>query len=190
MTCNLPLSYNRRKDPASVRAALLDAATAAIARDGFARLTVDAVARAAGVTKGGLFHHFASKQALVDGVLEAMLAAAGRVMDTAMAADPEPHGCFTRAYLAGVLGQHDPAEREQSRGLCMAMLGDPTLQDSWRDWVADRVRQHAATDDNPRCALARLAGDGIWLASLSHPERPPAICPDVRTALVALTYPA
>lgn len=178
----------RRKNPVAVRAALLDAATASIARDGFAKLTIDGVAKAAGVTKGGLFHHFPSKKALIEGVLSEMLAAGGREIDAAMAADPEPRGRFTRAYLAGVLGERDPIETEASRGLCLAMLGDPTLQSGWRDWVASEVQRHAETDDNPSCALARLAADGIWLATLSSPACSPAICPDVRAALIDLTY--
>lgn len=160
-----------------------------IARDGFARLTIESVAKAAGVTKGGLFHHFPSKQALVDGVLSEMLAEAQRKIDAAIAADPEPYGRFTRAYLGGVLGTRDPVDTEMSRGLCIAMLGDPTLQGSWRDWLSKEVDRHAETNDNPRCSLARLAADGIWLATLSKPQCPPFICPDVRAALIGLTYP-
>jgi TetR/AcrR family transcriptional repressor of nem operon len=43
---------------------LLDGAVALIRRQGFAATTVDQVCTAAGVTKGGFFHHFASKEAL------------------------------------------------------------------------------------------------------------------------------
>lgn len=69
----LDTSTSRRKDPVAVRSALIEAAAGVIAREGFARLTVDGVAKLAGVTKGGLFHHFPSKQALVDGVFSEML---------------------------------------------------------------------------------------------------------------------
>ena len=186
---SLECNVVRRKNPAAVRSALIQAATAAIAREGFARLTVDGVAKAAGVTKGGLFHHFPSKQALIEGVLSEMLATGGRRIEMAMATDPEPHGSFTRAYLTGVLSERDPVETEMSRGLCIAMLGDPTLQSSWSEWMAAEVVRHAETDDNPRCALARLAADGIWLATLSSPNHSPQICPHVRAALIALTYP-
>jgi TetR/AcrR family transcriptional repressor of nem operon len=43
---------------------LLDGAVALIRRQGFAATTVDQVCTTAGVTKGGFFHHFASKEAL------------------------------------------------------------------------------------------------------------------------------
>ena len=44
---------------------VLDAAEAVLARDGIGSLTMDAVAREAAVSKGGVLHHFRSKDALV-----------------------------------------------------------------------------------------------------------------------------
>lgn len=160
-----------------------------IAREGFARLTVDGVAKLAGVTKGGLFHHFPSKQALVDGVFSEMLSEVQGKIDAAMLTDPEPHGSFTREYLTLFLDPRDSVDLEMSCGLCIAMLGDPALQSGWRDWLAREIIRHADTDDNPRCEIARLAADGIWLATLSCPLSPPPISTDVRTVLIGLTYP-
>lgn len=179
----------RRKDPVRNRAALIEAATAVIVEQGLAKLTVDAVAKAAGVTKGGLFHHFASKDDLIQGVLSDMLGVAEAQIQAAMADDPEPHGRFTRAYLNGVCGKRDAEDDATSRALCVAMLGDPTLSSSWRNWVVQKVAAHADTDDNPRCAMVRLAADGIWLNSLTQPDDPPPVCDDVKSSLMALTYP-
>ena len=179
----------RRKDPIRNRAALIEAATAVIVEQGLAKLTVDAVAKAAGVTKGGLFHHFASKDDLIQGVLSEMLESGERQIEAAMAADPEPHGRFTRAYLNGVCGEREMAENATSRALCVAMLGDPTLSDSWCNGVAEKVKLHADTDDNTRCAVVRLAADGIWLNSLARPNDPVPVCDDVKSSLMALTYP-
>lgn len=48
----------------SARGKLLDAAVTLIRRNGFAATSVDQLCAAAGLTKGGFFHHFASKEAL------------------------------------------------------------------------------------------------------------------------------
>lgn len=178
----------RRKDPARIRAALLDAAVTVIVEQGLAKLTVDAVARAAGVTKGGLFHHFASKDELIHGVIAAQLQKGEEQIAALMADDPEPHGRFTRAYLNGVCGKDDD-DAATSRALCVAMLGDPGLSSQWTGWVAQQVAANAATDDNPRCAIVRLAADGIWLGSLGNPNQPTSICAEVHAGLLALTYP-
>ena len=181
--------YERRKEPEKVRAALIDAAATLICEQGLSRMTIDAVARLAGVTKGGLFHHFASKEELIQGVLDAMVAMAEVQVDTAMAADPERHGSFTRAYLGGVFAEPKLANGSSSRTLCLAMLADPKLQGAWFDWVAGQVARHAATDDNPACALVRLAADGIWLNSLRHGPAPPPLSPDLQATLIGLTRP-
>jgi DNA-binding transcriptional regulator YbjK len=56
--------YHRQKQPEAVRRALLEQAARLAVEQGVAAVTVQAIADAAGVTKGGLTHHFPSKQAL------------------------------------------------------------------------------------------------------------------------------
>ena len=58
-------AYQRKKQPERVRAQLLEASAHMILAQGVAGLTLDAVAQMAGVSKGGLLHHFASKTCLL-----------------------------------------------------------------------------------------------------------------------------
>ena len=59
-----------RKSRSDARERILDAALAVADRVGAAHLTLDAVATEAGVSKGGLLYHFASKDLLLKGVVE------------------------------------------------------------------------------------------------------------------------
>ncbi len=52
---------------------ILQAAEALIRREGASRLTIDAVAAEAGLSKGGVLHHFASKDALIAGMVRHQL---------------------------------------------------------------------------------------------------------------------
>jgi AcrR family transcriptional regulator len=56
---------------AATRAALLDDATALFAERGYAATSLEDVASASRVTRGAVYHHFASKQALFEAVLDA-----------------------------------------------------------------------------------------------------------------------
>ncbi|MFO0939641.1 MAG: TetR/AcrR family transcriptional regulator [Pirellulales bacterium] len=49
---------------------LIDSAEVVVTRDGVARLTLEAVAREAGLSKSGLLHHFPSKEVLIDAIVD------------------------------------------------------------------------------------------------------------------------
>lgn len=65
------------RDPEATRRRLLEAAFAEFYRHGFQGGSLARIVEAAGITKGALFHHFASKQALgyavVDEIIEPLL---------------------------------------------------------------------------------------------------------------------
>ena len=61
-----------QRQPLAARPArdrLLDAAERVVVESGATHLTLDAVAKSAGVSKGGLLYHFPSKEALLEGML-------------------------------------------------------------------------------------------------------------------------
>lgn len=60
----------RRNNPAERRAQILDEAIRLVARDGYYRFTIEELAQRCGVSKGGLLHHFPTKEQLLLGVLE------------------------------------------------------------------------------------------------------------------------
>ena len=65
-------AHHHSKQPDQVRSRLLKAATELIVREGYESLTLDRVAKRAGVSKGGLQYHFSSKAVLLRGVCESL----------------------------------------------------------------------------------------------------------------------
>ncbi|MFC7715316.1 TetR/AcrR family transcriptional regulator [Nonomuraea recticatena] len=59
----------------SSRERLLDAAAEVLLTDGAESLTLEAVAKRAGVSKGGLFYHFPTKQAMVAAMVDRLTSA-------------------------------------------------------------------------------------------------------------------
>jgi AcrR family transcriptional regulator len=65
----LDMYFRQPIAPRPARERLLDAAERVVAESGATHLTLDAVAKSAGVSKGGLLYHFPSKEALLEGML-------------------------------------------------------------------------------------------------------------------------
>ncbi|MBN4093479.1 MULTISPECIES: TetR/AcrR family transcriptional regulator [Methylobacterium] len=182
-------AYHRKKRPELVRRALLDCAAKLALEQGLSAVTVQAVCHAAGVTKGALFHHFPSKQALVEGVVADLIAQLDAEIDAAMAKDPRPYGRYTRAYVDITL--HDPMMTEGSQwaALHISILAEPPLRRMVSAWFAERLHRHRDTDGSADLEFVRLAADGAWLAYLvrEKPSDPVPALDALRDRLVAMT---
>ena len=83
-------AQHRKKDPVRLHKQLLESAATIAGRDGIASLSLNAVAREAGVSKGGLLHHFPNKQALIFALFARLLAIMEEAIAELMAAFPAP----------------------------------------------------------------------------------------------------
>ncbi|WP_041528140.1 TetR/AcrR family transcriptional regulator [Paracoccus aminophilus] len=63
-----------RPTKAQIDAAIIDRAAGLFARHGFTHTSIQQIADAVGYSKAGLLHHFPSKQAIYDAVLDTLLA--------------------------------------------------------------------------------------------------------------------
>ncbi len=149
-----------------MRRGLLDCAARLAAESGPGSVTIQAVAQAAGVTKGGLFHHFPNKEALLQGLFADLLARLDGEIDAFMQIDPQPHGRFTRAYVRAVFADRARPEGSLWAPLSVTMIADPSLRGMWNEWLADRLARHAETDGTSILEMARFAADGLWLSDL------------------------
>lgn len=133
-------------------------------------MSVQAVAERAKVTKGGLYHHFPSKDALIDGMFEHLLSKLDAVIDALMEQDPQPTGSFTRAYVDSTLLDEPRGIPRQWSALVISMAHEPRLQRRWFEWLAARLERHKDTDGSADHELVRLAADGAWLSLGLNPS--------------------
>jgi len=91
----LTLTIDRRdnnvpKDAASTRSNILDAAVQTLQRGGVEGFTLDAVARRAGVVKGLILYHYASRGRLLRAAASQIAASRSAALEQAWRSAPEP----------------------------------------------------------------------------------------------------
>ena len=159
-------AHHRKKHPEAVRQQLLEVAARLSLEKGPASVTLDAVSHAAGVSKGGLLHHFPNKLSLLDGLFNDLTEKLDRALAEKMQTDAEPKGRFTRAYVSVFFLPEGIEDGEQWKVLTIALISEPHLRERWRQWVERHLAENSGTDSSPDAVLARYAVDGLWLADL------------------------
>ncbi|WP_295121168.1 TetR/AcrR family transcriptional regulator [uncultured Leifsonia sp.] len=159
----------------SKRTEILDAALGVIEAGGVTAVTFEAVAEAAGMTKGGLLYHFGTREVMLQALHEhlaeqwetALTEAAGKPAERA--SDAERLAAYAQV-----------ATRSATRAELLLMLetvNDPAMHAPWNGVLArwtPPLPEHADISPGELSQLiARLAADGLWLIeSLTTPLHP------------------
>ncbi|MBI2435830.1 MAG: TetR/AcrR family transcriptional regulator [Candidatus Hydrogenedentes bacterium] len=147
----------------SCKEALLDAAEAVVLESGGARVTLDAVAEKAGVSKGGLLYHFPSKEALLEAMVIRHI---GRGLDQRRSIAAELPPTSDRELRAEILLLKLRESQDRfSAALLAAVANEPRLMRSVREFQMHRFHAHEGPEFNKR-ALLLLAADGLFLMEL------------------------
>ncbi len=77
---------------------IIAAARRIVQRDGVAHLTIEAVAREAGFSKGGVLYHFPTKETLIEGMIHSFLEEFEHDLASALIQEQGP-GRWLRAYI-------------------------------------------------------------------------------------------
>lgn len=153
------------------RTRVLDAAEAIVQSRGVAGLTLEAAARDAGVSKGGLLYHFASKEALLVAMLRRLAAFMETEYRACLEAIPQGPSRAARAALEWGFGEGEHACNERHDRAAAVFLAafhhDPALLDPIRE-VIGRIRADLATDGLPpgHAEAINAAGDGMFMARI------------------------
>ncbi len=141
------------------------AAARLIIESGIQTLTLEAVAVAAGISKGGLLYHFPSKEALIVGMIDVFIQQFEHHLTANLADAAETPNAWIRAYvitsLAAVSG-----EFEISAAMMAAVEVNPSLLDPLRERYAVWQSKFDQAVNPPLARMIRLAVDGWWITNL------------------------
>jgi AcrR family transcriptional regulator len=160
-----------RRDSATTKRRILDAAEQVVLRDGVGHLTLEAAAHEAGLSKGGVLYHFSTRDSLVAAmvtrIIEQFEEDIASYLPEAGTPEASAPGAYARAYVRSTLEPAAPGEERLGAALLAAAAAEPDLlvplQEAADGWQARLV------DDGLDPALAtviRLACDGLWLCDL------------------------
>ncbi|BCP52112.1 TetR family transcriptional regulator [Kaistia sp. 32K] len=149
--------------PTIDREALLDAADRVIATTGVINLTIDAVAREAGVSKGGVLYSFGTKDALI----EAMLERAEASYEGLVGAYLENHADEPFAPASAHIDANHREDRLASiraSALLASLVRSPAYQIQIQGYYEELFgRVDITTETGRRALTAILASEGAFL---------------------------
>ncbi|MEG3959505.1 TetR/AcrR family transcriptional regulator [Microcoleus sp. herbarium2] len=157
------------KSRSLTRETLLGAATQVILEKGVEALTLDAVARQAGVSKGGLLYHFPNKNALVVGLGEQLIQEFEAALQTEFDRDDAPGtpGQWVRAYIRSTLRMSGKTLALVARLTSLVVEMPPELLKA-AEAYEQRCRQRLDADglDPTQATIIQLAIDGLWFSEV------------------------
>jgi AcrR family transcriptional regulator len=156
-----PLSSRERVLAASVQVAM---------RDGVSAMTLEAVAKEAGVSKGGLLYHFSSKDELIAAMLAHHANRIQRAVEARMAADENPRGRWFRALVQTIHGGQgaDPVVADMPRfmiAMLVASMTNPQLLDPIRarlKGVREQLLEHGPNGMRQVALWPAIFGLMLW----------------------------
>lgn len=144
------------------RAGVLDAAEQIVHTQGIASLTIDAVAKAAGVTKGGIQSCFGTKDELISAMYQRWEDEFDEMTAARIGMDDSPEA-RVRAHV-DVTYRTDAAEGDRAAGMMASLLNMPEHLAKSQAWYD---RQLSGLDLNSQegrdARLAFLASEGAFL---------------------------
>ncbi|MBZ0279258.1 MAG: TetR/AcrR family transcriptional regulator [Anaerolineae bacterium] len=151
---------------AQTRSRLIEAAIRTLETHGTSGLTLDAVAKEAGVSKGGLLHHFPSKEVLHESIIRHLMTEfAARAKVYYDQEIPRP-GRWLRAYVHATF-EETPPPLELSAMLMLTLTENAgmlnAIREDFHQWQMGLLE-----DGLPiaRALVVRLAADAYWFDRL------------------------
>lgn len=146
------------------RDALLEKAEAIVRSEGAKSLTIDALAKAAGISKGGVQYSFESKDELV----RALIARWMRQFDELLADDGIAAPAVLIHRYIGAMRSSQDAMNAKMAGLMIAYIQDPENLRATRQWYEAMFQRLAGPSAEAQAArVAFLAVEGLFLMRIA-----------------------
>jgi AcrR family transcriptional regulator len=169
------MSDEMPREPQDRRERILNSAAALFARKGVAATTVREIADEVGILSGSLYHHFESKEAIVDEVVSSYLEDLRTRYKQVLAGEGDPRTRLHDLVVASLevveahphateIYQNDVNYLSQFERFAYLKNAGKEVQASWLDVINAGINQGAFRSDLDAKILYRLMRDAVWLS--------------------------
>jgi AcrR family transcriptional regulator len=162
--------------PVDRRDIILERAADLFAKQGVAATTVREIAEAVGILSGSLYHHFSSKDEIVDAIVSSFMDDLVTRYDAVMAADTDPHARLVGLVKASIatsadhphateIYQNDARYLQADDGPTIVRQSARSVRSAWISVLEDGARTGVFRDDVPVKVVYPLLRDGLWLTA-------------------------
>ncbi|WP_210495895.1 TetR/AcrR family transcriptional regulator [Microvirga antarctica] len=154
--------FNCVRGRKSSRAKILDAAAELVSDIGSGRLTLEAVAERAGLSKGGLLYNFPSKDALLQGMIQRLIDEVSLEKEALRKHAAPGRNLEARLCTAAMLKMRNGKMKDVANGMLAASSENPALLEPVRQVLRKTLDELKTTsDDLDACLLGWLAVEGL-----------------------------
>jgi len=162
--------------PLDRREVILSRAADLFAKQGVAGTTVREIADAVGILSGSLYHHFASKDEIVEAIVGSFMADLVERYDAVLSKGSDP-----RTKLAGLIAaslrtvadhphateiyQNDARYLQHEGAPGDVVSGARTVRNAWIGVLEEGAKAAVFRDDVPVKVIYPLLRDGVWLTA-------------------------
>lgn len=157
--------YKRKKDPETNKLLILHAAAEIGASADWHQVTFQAIADKTGLSKGGIIHHFRSKEELLEELMQQSLAELTEWIteEKKISGDEMAH----INYLRFIARKSDDLHyRRTMKVILQAALTNSDHRKMWDDWFTAHISGGLAADQSINNLIIMLVADGIWYADI------------------------
>lgn len=148
------------------KALIFKAVSQIVNQEGVEKLTLEAVAQKAGISKGGLLYHFPNKEALILGVIEQLSHHFIEHFEKRAEDDPNSKGKWTRSYIECASLEENDLDTLYTAISAAHFTNLQLLQQLQSMYTEIQNKIEHDEVDPVRATLVRLAVDGLWFAEM------------------------
>lgn len=145
------------RKPTISRDRLLTIAEEIVNVQGPQALTIDALAKSAGISKGGVQYSFATKDDLIKGLVDRWTARFDPLVQDAVVSDPNG---FVRSYIAAIRSSQDTINAKMA-GIVIAYMQNPKHRVDTIEWYQAIFERMGHSEEARAARTAFLAVEGL-----------------------------